>query len=174
MALPWWDDDGPFIAVFGSSILSSTKKNVIKFGPPLTNLSGSAHGFCYSINPVHDSPTSGSSYILLFINVEYCALTGWWSQFERTNKEDSITFGYYDMSTLMHYGVWVSKVRNRIYIDIHRSYCHDVNPFKTNRKFHEIDTVMSGCSVVDIDGLQFASKYIVLLSLSFSLSLSLS
>ena len=28
------DDDGPFIAVFGSSIPLSTK-NVIKFGPPL-------------------------------------------------------------------------------------------------------------------------------------------
>ena len=47
--------------------------------------------------------------MLLFTNVEYRCLTGWWSQFERTNKEDSITFGYYDMSTLMHYGVWVSK-----------------------------------------------------------------
>ena len=35
-------DDGPFIAVFGSSIPSSSKK-VIKFGHPLTKPSGSAH-----------------------------------------------------------------------------------------------------------------------------------
>ena len=27
MVFRWWADDGPFIAVFGSSILSSTKKN---------------------------------------------------------------------------------------------------------------------------------------------------
>ena len=43
----WRANDGPFIAVFRSSIPSSTKKktqkNVIKFGPPLTKLSGSAH-----------------------------------------------------------------------------------------------------------------------------------
>ena len=41
--------DGPFIAVFGSSIPSSPKKekkekkNFITFGPPFTKLSGSAH-----------------------------------------------------------------------------------------------------------------------------------
>ena len=50
MAFRWRADDGPFIAVFRSSILSSTKKkNAIKSGPPLTKLSGSAHGmvdFC--------------------------------------------------------------------------------------------------------------------------------
>ena len=41
------DYDGPFLAVFRSSIPSSTKekkrKKVIKFGPPLTKLSGSPH-----------------------------------------------------------------------------------------------------------------------------------
>ena len=107
------------------------------------------------------------------MNVEYCALTGWWSQFERTNKEDSITFGYYDMSTLMHYGVWVSKARKQIYIHICRSYCH-LNLFKTNRIFYEIDTVMSGWSVVNIEGYRLGSKYIVFLSLSHSHSLSVS
>ena len=36
MAFRWLADDGPFIAVFGSSIpLSTRKKLVIKFGPPL-------------------------------------------------------------------------------------------------------------------------------------------
>ena len=42
MAFRWRADDGPFIAVFGCPIPSSTK-NPIKFGPPLTKLSGSAH-----------------------------------------------------------------------------------------------------------------------------------
>ena len=37
MEFRWWADDGQFIAVFGSYIPSSTKKKVIKFGPPLTN-----------------------------------------------------------------------------------------------------------------------------------------
>ena len=37
-------DDGPFKLTFGCSIPSSTpKKKVIKFGPPLSKLSGSAH-----------------------------------------------------------------------------------------------------------------------------------
>ena len=43
MAFRWRADDGPFIAVLGSSSPYSTKKNAIKFGPPLTKLSGSAH-----------------------------------------------------------------------------------------------------------------------------------
>ena len=44
-----WADDGPFIAVFGSSIPYSTKKwIVIKVGPsPVTKLSGSAHDCKY-------------------------------------------------------------------------------------------------------------------------------
>ena len=36
-------DDDPFIVIFGFSIPSTTKKK-IKFGPPLTKLSGLAHG----------------------------------------------------------------------------------------------------------------------------------
>ena len=36
-------DDGLFIAVFGSAIPSSAKKNVINFPSPLTKLSGFAH-----------------------------------------------------------------------------------------------------------------------------------
>ena len=45
MAFRWRANDGPLIAVFGSYIPSSTKKkNVIKFAPPLTKLSGSTHG----------------------------------------------------------------------------------------------------------------------------------
>ena len=42
MAFRWRADDGPFIAVFGSQSHHQLK-NVIKFGPPLTKLSRSAH-----------------------------------------------------------------------------------------------------------------------------------
>ena len=46
MTFRWPVDDGPFIAVFGSSIPSSTKnKKGIKLGPPLTKLSGIVHVF---------------------------------------------------------------------------------------------------------------------------------
>ena len=45
MAFSWRADDGPIKAVFGSSIPQLTKKNVIRVGPPLTKLSGSAHAF---------------------------------------------------------------------------------------------------------------------------------
>ena len=38
MAFPWQADDGPLIVVWGSSLPSSTKNNVVKVGPPLTNL----------------------------------------------------------------------------------------------------------------------------------------
>ena len=41
IAFRWWADDGTMKAVFESSI--NWKKNVIKFGPPLKKLSGSAH-----------------------------------------------------------------------------------------------------------------------------------
>ena len=49
MVFRWRANDGPIKAVFGSSIPPSSKKNtdkknVIKFGPPLTKLSGSPHG----------------------------------------------------------------------------------------------------------------------------------
>ena len=44
MAFRWQTDGGPFIVIFGSSIPSSIIKKVIKSGPPLTKLSGSAHG----------------------------------------------------------------------------------------------------------------------------------
>ena len=44
MAFRWQADDGPVIVVFGSSLPSSTKKKkVIKVGPLLTKLSGSAY-----------------------------------------------------------------------------------------------------------------------------------
>ena len=50
VAFRWWADDGPLILVLGSSLPTSTKKTttkkqtiVVKVGPPLTNLSGSAH-----------------------------------------------------------------------------------------------------------------------------------
>ena len=42
-AFRWRADDGPFIAVIWSLYPPSTKKKVIKFGPTLTKLSGSAH-----------------------------------------------------------------------------------------------------------------------------------
>ena len=43
MAFRWRADDGPLIVVLGSSLPSSTKKKVVKVGPPLTTFSGSAH-----------------------------------------------------------------------------------------------------------------------------------
>ena len=43
MAFRWRADDGPFIEVFGSSLHSSTKQIVVKVGPPLSKLSGSAY-----------------------------------------------------------------------------------------------------------------------------------
>ena len=43
MASLWQADDGPLIMLLGSTLPSSTKKNLVKFGPPLTKLSGSAH-----------------------------------------------------------------------------------------------------------------------------------
>ena len=46
-AFRWWADDGPLIIVFGPSLPSSTKKNVVKFGPRLTKLIGSMHELCY-------------------------------------------------------------------------------------------------------------------------------
>ena len=44
----WWANNGPLILVFGSLIppLIQLKKNV-KFGPPLTKLSGSAHSISF-------------------------------------------------------------------------------------------------------------------------------
>ena len=51
MAFHWWADDGLLIGIHGSSLSLSTKKtqkhkNVVKVGPPLTKLSGSANGHC--------------------------------------------------------------------------------------------------------------------------------
>ena len=43
MAFRWWADDGPLKVELGSSLPSSTLKNVVKVGSPLTKLSGSAH-----------------------------------------------------------------------------------------------------------------------------------
>ena len=50
MVISWRANDGPLKVVFGSSLPSLTKKeimiiikNVVKVGPPLTKLSGSAH-----------------------------------------------------------------------------------------------------------------------------------
>ena len=44
MAFCWRVNDGPLIEVFGFSSLNQLKKiNVVKVGPPLTKLSGSAH-----------------------------------------------------------------------------------------------------------------------------------
>ena len=42
IAFHWRADDGPLIVVFGSS--HQLKEIVVKAGPPLTKLSGSAHG----------------------------------------------------------------------------------------------------------------------------------
>ena len=43
MAFRWQADDGPRIVIFGSSLPSSTKKNVVKVETPLTKLFRSAH-----------------------------------------------------------------------------------------------------------------------------------
>ena len=43
MAFRWRANDGPIKAVFGLSIPHQLQKNVIKFGPHLTKLSGSAY-----------------------------------------------------------------------------------------------------------------------------------
>ena len=45
MAFRWWVDDGPLIVVFWIIPPLINYKNVIKVGPPLTKLSGSAHGY---------------------------------------------------------------------------------------------------------------------------------
>ena len=44
-AISFRADNDPLIVVFRSFLHSSTKKKVIKFGPPLIKLSGSAHGY---------------------------------------------------------------------------------------------------------------------------------
>ena len=45
MTFRWRPDDSPLMVVLGSSLPSSTKKKVVKVGPPLTKLSGSVHGY---------------------------------------------------------------------------------------------------------------------------------
>ena len=41
-------NDGPLMVVIGSPLPSSTKKNVVRVGPPLTKLSGFVHGILYT------------------------------------------------------------------------------------------------------------------------------
>ena len=69
MAFRWRVDDNPFIVIFGFSITSSTeKKNFIKFGPPLTKLSGSAHAYVQAYLYVHVSSSwvqYGTKYALI-------------------------------------------------------------------------------------------------------------
>ena len=74
MAFHWRADDGLFIAVFGSYSPSSTKKkthkkqnkkNVIKFGPPVTKLSGSAHAV------IHIFKTLLYIYSIYFLHVSF-------------------------------------------------------------------------------------------------------
>ena len=43
MVFCWQANDGPLIVVLGSSLPISTPQKNVKVGPPLTNLSGSAH-----------------------------------------------------------------------------------------------------------------------------------
>ena len=43
MLIRRWVVDGPILVVFGYSLPSSAKKNVVGIGPPLAKLSGSAH-----------------------------------------------------------------------------------------------------------------------------------
>ena len=49
----WRANDRPLLVVFGSSLPSSTKKsnkkNVVRIGPPLTKLSGSAHELKFNL-----------------------------------------------------------------------------------------------------------------------------
>ena len=44
LAFRWRADDVPLIEVFGSSLPPHQKQNLVEVGPPLTKLSGSAHG----------------------------------------------------------------------------------------------------------------------------------
>ena len=57
MAFWWRGDDVPLIVVFGSTLPLSTKKEV-KVGPPLTKLSGSAHGCVDPADLVWSTPPS--------------------------------------------------------------------------------------------------------------------
>ena len=43
IAFRWWADVGPFVAASETSIPPINLKKVIKFGPLLTQVSGSAH-----------------------------------------------------------------------------------------------------------------------------------
>ena len=53
MAFRWRADDGPILAVFGSSLPSLTEeKNAVRVVPPLTTLSGSAHGCIRPQQPI--------------------------------------------------------------------------------------------------------------------------
>ena len=64
MALRWRADGGPLLLVFESSLPSSIKKtktnsNVVKVGPPLTKLSGSAHGTYELLSGTTPIPCTG-------------------------------------------------------------------------------------------------------------------
>ena len=69
MAFCWRVDDGPLIVVFGSFLPSLIKKkNIVKVGPPLTKLSGSAHAHCLW----------GFCVCFLFWYALLSALSSWW------------------------------------------------------------------------------------------------
>ena len=60
MAFPWRADDGPILVVFGSSLPHQLKKTLVKCGPPLTKLSGSAYGM--------HSHTVGLKFYIFFLS----------------------------------------------------------------------------------------------------------
>ena len=75
MVFRWRAEDGPLIVVLGSSLPSSTKKkkkkkNIVKVGPPLTKLSGSAHAIIFPYR--HTNPTITSAYLHLKSRIALC------------------------------------------------------------------------------------------------------
>ena len=77
MAFRWRADDDPLIVVLGSFLPSSKKKkkkkkkkNVVKVGPPLTKLSGSAHDYD-QIRIIKQNMTKLGKTNLRFMTIKY-------------------------------------------------------------------------------------------------------
>ena len=52
MAVCWQADDAPLLVVLGTSLPPSTKTKVVRVGPPLTKLSGSAMKYAHNGNRI--------------------------------------------------------------------------------------------------------------------------
>ena len=73
MAFCWRADDDPLIVVLGAFLPSSKKKNVVKVGPPLTKLSGSAHDYD-QIRIIKQNMTKLGKTNLRFMTIKYYSL----------------------------------------------------------------------------------------------------